>query len=50
MSNNIIEVKNETFQSSQYKFKTLDNMLKDIHGKARRYIENTKDVINYNQQ
>ena len=31
-------------------FKTLDNILKDIHGKARRYIENTKDVINYNQQ
>ena len=26
MSNNIIEVKNETFQSSQYKFKTLDNI------------------------
>lgn len=28
----------------------LNDMLNNIHGRARRYIENTKDIINYSQQ
>lgn len=37
-------------ESSKLVISNLNDMLNKIHGRARRYIENTKDIINYSQQ